>query len=795
MARVVIPSVSEYVQSATRSQQQIDPRRGAPAPANLGEQIKTALDYADKIANNPMVVMGVDAARKKIGSINDGNYEVIGGSMADQGPATPEQKQAAAASRARLGAQAAPQVQAPAQAAPQTKVAPQGAPAPAAPQAQVPVGPTAEQMRESSLGRAAVADAKDMVYVGKLAALSEALSQADSLPEIEAIRQQMAKLRAQRAGVPQAPAQGQVPSPNSKANDIGMQRFNTMQLGLPNNMAPGPAQPAAPQPGGPMSARVPGGTATWNSEDYEGLEDLTKATDAYLQDLARGLAAQRRQGRADPAVEAALTAELQRRAAVSPAQPVPPLQNAQVAPTPAAVPVRAPAIAPAGQARGPAPQQAMPADAVAPVQALAPGLGQTYGEGMPAPTLYPTDTGKQYTWQTTDRYGEPAAGGQFQGAGSTTTAPAQQPDLPPPAGPSDGPPVQEEAKAIVTGEAEAERQQDVAQSQPIELHTPSAILLAAANARTPQERRLVALAAEYVDLPATNIFEALGIVPVASRAAFAQQVVKAFPDTAAIEARAALAEQTAGYKAIEHKARMEQQKAESEARIRLQEKKTETASAGKKTPEQLAAEIAKTKAETAALLVRAKAATLQAYAAGRHARAHLMDVQDKSPREQKKALIKGGEMDVKAADKTVERLRRDEAAAKEDFDKNAPLPEPKRVARAGDVYTQDDAAKERDRQGDKREAASREKANAVRAVARAAAKARMDDAAKLRGNAEADAATARSKLEAARNWAPPAGGATPVTPPIPRNPGEPAIPRNPGESDRDWNARILRGGK
>jgi ABC-type Na+ efflux pump permease subunit len=168
-----------------------------------------------------------------------------------------------------------------------------------------------------------------------------------------------------------------------------------------------------------------------------------------------------------------------------------------------------------------------------------------------------------------------------------------------------------------------------------------------------------------------------------------------------------------------------------------------------------------------------------------------MDVINKSPREQKKALIKGGEMDVKAADKSVERLGKEAAAAKADFDKNAPLPEPKKVPRAGDVYTQDDAAKERDRQGDKRAAAEREKANAVRAVNRAAAQARMTEATRLRDAAITAAATARTKLEAARNWAPPAEGAAPVAPPATPDP----MAQRPGESDRDYNHRLMSRGK
>ena len=64
MARVIVPDVSAYVDSVRRSQTQLDPNRGMKAPANVGQQIGTVLDYAEKIANNPLVVGGIDAIRR-----------------------------------------------------------------------------------------------------------------------------------------------------------------------------------------------------------------------------------------------------------------------------------------------------------------------------------------------------------------------------------------------------------------------------------------------------------------------------------------------------------------------------------------------------------------------------------------------------------------------------------------------------------------------------------------------------------------------------------------------------------
>ena len=99
MARVIVPDVSAYVDSVRRSQTQLDPNRGMKAPANVGQQIGTVLDYAEKIAGNPLVFGTIDAIRR---SKNKSDAQGLAFDIADAtATANEDIKRRAAAARAK----------------------------------------------------------------------------------------------------------------------------------------------------------------------------------------------------------------------------------------------------------------------------------------------------------------------------------------------------------------------------------------------------------------------------------------------------------------------------------------------------------------------------------------------------------------------------------------------------------------------------------------------------------------------------------------------------------------------
>jgi hypothetical protein len=834
MARVIVPDVTAYVQSATRTNnRRYDPNASGPAPKNVGEQIGIALGYAEKIANNPLVVGGVDAIRR---NYQEGQKNALAFDIRDAtATANEDIKNAAVRARMKASQPAPAQSIAPAQAAPAAPVqaapaapvqaAPvQAAPAPVsavqpAPQAQSPLlpgqgphtpsrdfraidalspearqkaiqimldaknagadmtqrdidnlagelgrpgltaGQIADRERMAANARREAAEAperekarrllesqqyavkrgNDGIRVGKIAALSQALADADTMEEIEAIRQQMARLRQVAPASQAAPAA--VLHDSSEADRINELRFNTRQF------APGPAQAATPQAPPTIGPSAPAST------DADGsLPDLTAVTSGDLFRLDKELERRREAGTPDPDYEAAVKSEWIRRRStqymereVRPSNMAPLV--AAIGQAPAAPPPVAPTVAPPAAQQAP-PTIGQPATGQPPkvydwqvYNAPSDGAYEVARGQMQANGTDPGITTAQAATATGDTdlasataedladfvridaaaraAGRPnvasetaVAAEQARRAGDTQAVgsagyavgrrgreqvvPGSAP-TPAPAGAADPDvdidpdEVEEEARAILdTTEAEADKMQaamgDV--QQVMELHTPQAILLAAANARTPQERRIVAMAAEHVDLPATNIFEALGFVPPKGRGEFAEKVIKAFPkapDQGKLEmerlklknekelqaGRLTYLTKKAGYDA-----------AESAARIAA-------VAAGQKSPEERAAKAAMDNADAAyknaqalgypdvvqARLKSAAASATAAWASILQARAHQQDVDARDPREKKKIKVKAAKEEVSAAGKAVDALTRKKAVLDKVVRDNQPLPD------------------------------------------------------------------------------------------------------------------------
>ncbi len=119
--------------------------------------------------------------------------------------------------------------------------------------------------------------------------------------------------------------------------------------------------------------------------------------------------------------------------------------------------------------------------------------------------------------------------------------PAPATPVAPPAPPAPKPVEQAiDARAILAS-AEKADQKAAAERAITSLTSPAEILTAARNAHTPAQQRLVAMAAERVDLPGTNLFERMGFVPPSGRVQFAKDVLRAFP-SARDDAKQRLAE-------------------------------------------------------------------------------------------------------------------------------------------------------------------------------------------------------------------------------------------------------------
>jgi len=729
MARVIIPNVSEYVESVRRSNQQVGIGRGGPRNKNLGETIGKVLDYADKIASNKLVIGGVDAIRRSKGEwvspdkyreARDAAIKARAGKTGavNKGPIPPVPKKPTSSEPVSENAL--------------EPVTPTPTPAPAATAAPTPpADPNADLKTKGAKGLREV--------VKNMAALQSAGTATPA--QVQRLKQAGVLLSVLDSGgkpaptppaAPAAPlansqeAMGQPLSQEAEAAVVELNRMaNTLtaadlleaiqvekdagnrqvlqnvyndRFGPPPPRPPGPTQPPPPQ-------LSPGDRAKLETFRHQ----MTGLSPANRLEVYNGML---RGPQPNTPIGIA-----RRALAKTMVQPAP-----AVAPPAAATPVL----------QGNIPPSALPPGSL------------TFGRDLPVSTV-----------------GQSLAGGS---------------------------PIIEAAAAAVPVQPIAPVE------EVIDLTDPAAILLAARTARTPAAQRAVAEAARHVDLPATNIFEALGLVPPSARIKFAQAVNKAFPARKGTQAQA-LAKQRMENEKEAHKLRLAYLAAKQKGDLDVQRERTITAKAGRKSAKQIEAEAGAAVAKGKAATTRANAANRQATAAIIRARAYRKSVNNKDVQLQIKKAERAAKRADREANKDLDGIKKREQRLKDQERNNQPLPpiEPMKppppppsneLSKAKRARLKKEA---RDKAVHARRVNDRKKANVRRAAKVKAAQKGLEKTAARKTAAEAARAKARARLKQVQ-------GANPLGEPKPTPAPPVASPRRAGETDREYNARILRGG-
>lgn len=507
--------------------------------------------------------------------------------------------------------------------------------------------------------------------------------------------------------------------------------------------AAGPAPGAPPAPGGPMAERA--------YLDAQGLDPLQRAAVARLAEEARrsgrqvtpGVlstlsdAAKEGQLLASPAAPeaegsrggvraakvAALAAALAAadtleeveainrqfealRAAPPPAAPAAPAAPAD--PAPAAPPPAAPADPAAPPPAAPAPER------VEGVEVFTPGAGQSMAANAEEREL------ERQLVAVPAAPAAPAAPAPAPAAPAVDPDPplgSRLPDLLAPFSLPEAPPAPEDAQVEALGEF----------ADALRLTSPEEVLAAARTAKTPEEQRVVSLAAANLaqQAPATNIFEALGLAPVKSN--LVREVQAAFPRSAEADPRVRLQQLKIALEAQRAHARNERDKALFDAQIRNLDRQLDLIKARNaakaKTPEERQAEAKATEAKAQAEADRAKAALISARASASRARTYRKYVEDLGPAKAK-AKLTADIQRQQAAQNAEQRVLEKEMRQNQPLPEIGPFaePEPKKgFGKAAEAKAKAWASAKAEHE---RRAAERRADNAKRAAARSAAERR-----------------------------------------------------------------------
>lgn len=732
MARVIIPDVSPFVASAIRQQRVLDPNAGRKRDESAPEKFAKVLAIADKVASSPLLIGAIDAYRRSQLESSDR------GLSADIAEATEigREDMLRAAAQKRMEAQrgalppaagpsgqmaAVPTEQAgplraeqdylaaqglnPAQAAAVSRMAEEarrsGRPVTrgvldtligAAKEGQLlatqPVqrewSPETEraalqqaareqagqqmtqglmQEIEASKERQFVKDERQAIKAAKIAALSEALSAADTMEEIEAIRRQMDAIR-QSTPVVEVPNQDRFLGRRTvqMAAPTLSSQFSAEGLQKPYSVGPAPAPAIQPEMVGGIPVYTPGA-------------GQSMATTREEADLEREMQAE----------EAGGAGMLNKPYFVGPMETVPSPST------------------PAAESRSALPPVAGPSPEVL---------------EAPAPYTPPSTEDKME-----------AGLGKF--------------------------------------------------AQAIRLTTPEEVMLAARTARTPEEQRIVSMAAANVAAraPATNIFQALGLAPVDSTK-FVKEVVAAFPKDADSDTRVRLQQLKIELEQQRANARSARDKALYDAQLRNLNKQLELIiernkskidrnKSKIKTPEEKKTESELAERQMQVKEKQARAALVSAGASAKRAKAYAKYIEDMGPRKAKEKLVS----DIKkqqAAQNAEQRVLEREIRKNQSLPELPPFtkePPKKAYGKAAEealkAYNKEKAEYEKRRN-------ARAAENAKAEAARKAAEKRMEALGKEREKTDRD-------LQAITGLAVPGeaagGGGTQVTAPPPKKAG------------------------